>query len=136
MTSSSSSSSGGAGGNGPRRVRIDEALSGWPAPERSTLEWDESAEAVMARLGGPARDGDVSDEALLAPPLAAEVGEVQGSAPVARQPARAEASMNTTSSRQRDRASLQELAKMANETPAPPAAGRVSRPSYPEWQWA
>ncbi len=40
--------------------------------------------------------------------------------------------MNTTSSsRQRDRASLQELAKMANETPPPPAAGRVSRPSYP-----
>jgi hypothetical protein len=39
--------------------------------------------------------------------------------------------MNTTSSRQRDRASLQELAKMANETPAPPGAGRVSRPSYP-----
>jgi hypothetical protein len=128
---SNSNSSGGTGGSNPRRVRIDDALSGWPAPERSTLEWDESAEAVMARLGGPARDTDVSDEALLAPPLAAEPGEVQGSAPVERQPARAEASMNTTSSRQRDRASLQELAKMASETPAPPGAGRVSRPSYP-----
>jgi hypothetical protein len=132
MSNSNSSGGSGTGAGNPRRVRIDEALSGWPTPERSTLEWDESAEGVMARLGGPARDADVSDEALLAPPLAAEPGEVQGSAPVAREPARAEASMNTTSSsRQRDRASLQELAKMANETPAPPAAGRVSRPSYP-----
>lgn len=132
--------SGGGGGTGDRRrVRIDEALSGWPAPERTSLEWDESAEAVMARLegleeaGARTADDSVSDEALLAPPLPAGPEEVQSSAPLAKGPARAEASMNTTSSRQRDRASLKELAKMAGDTMPPSAqpAGRTSRPSYP-----
>jgi hypothetical protein len=145
MSSSSNNTggtgSGGSGGNAPRRVRLDEALSGWPAPERSAMEWDESAEAVMARLGerasasGTGGVSGVSDEALLAAPLPASPEEVQSSAAPGRAsaPAREEASMNTTtSSRQRDRASLKELAKMA-ET-APPSSqptARNSRPSYP-----
>ena len=123
------------------RVRLDEALSGWPAPEQSTPDWDDSAEAVMARLEGrgeegiPGRFDDVSDEALLAAPLPPTPEEVQSSAAPGRaskpdRQARDEASMNTTtSSRQRDRASLKELAKMA-ET-APPSSQRSSRPSYP-----
>jgi len=141
-SNSSSNSAGGAGGGGKSpgrvRLRLDEALSGWPTAERSALEWDESAEAVMARLGERASDvgvADVSDEALLAAPLPASHEEVQSSAAPGRasRPPREEASMNTTtSSRQRDRASLKELAKMA-ET-APPSSQpttRNSRPSYP-----
>ncbi len=134
------SSSNASGGGGKRRVRLDEALSGWPSPQQSALEWDDSAEAVMACLGERASGtetggiGDVSDEALLAAPLPASTEEVQSSAAPGRAsaPARDEASMNTTSSRQRDRASLKELAKMA-ET-APPSSqptARSSRPSYP-----
>src|ERR1700722_19561389 len=138
--SSNSSSGAGGGGNSPRevRLRLDEALSGWPSAERSALEWDESAEAVMARLGertSASGTGDVSDEALLAAPLPASQGEVQGPAAPGRasKPSREEASMNTTTaSRQRDRASLKELAKMAGTAP-PSSQGttRNSRPSYP-----
>src|ERR1700722_19580195 len=132
---SSNSSSGGTGGGGtPRLVRLDDALSGGPAPERTALEWDESAETVRTRLSsGPRTSASVSDEALLSAPLATTQEEVQSSAALAKDPARGEASMNTTSSRARDRASLKELAKMA-ETPAPGStqpAGRSSRPSYP-----
>jgi hypothetical protein len=140
-SNSSSNSAGGAGGGGnsPRgvRLRLDEALSGWPTAERSALEWDESAEAVMARLGERASDvgvADVSDEALLAAPLPASHEEVQSSAPPGRasRPPRDEASMNTTtSSRQRDRASLKELAKMAETPPSSQPTTRNSRPSYP-----
>jgi hypothetical protein len=143
---SSKSSGGGGGGNFPRRqrVRLDEALSGWPAPDRSALEWDESAEAVMARLasrapgqGDEGPQGGVSDEALLSAPLPASREEVQSSAAPGRAsaPAREEASMNPTiSSRQRDRASLKELAKMAETAPPssqPSQSARPSRPSVP-----
>jgi hypothetical protein len=148
MSSKSSGGGGGGGGGGnfPRRqrVRLDEALSGWPVPDRSALEWDESAEAVMARLASRAPgQGDegplagVSDEALLSAPLPASREEVQGSAAPGRAsvPAREEASMNPTiSSRQRDRASLKELAKMAETAPPssqPSQSARASRPSVP-----
>jgi hypothetical protein len=134
---SSNSTSGGSGSNTPPRprpLRLDGALSGWPAPERTSLEWDESAEAVMARLAGrgdAGQAGGVSDEDLLAPPLPASPEEVQSSAPLGRAsaPAKEEASMNTVSSRQRDRANMKELAKLA-ET-APTSSQRVSRPSWP-----
>src|SRR5271170_87555 len=113
MSSNSSSGGGTGGGGNPQRVRLDDALSGWPAPERTALEWDESAETVMARLGsGPKTSASVSDEALLSAPLAPTQEEVQSSAALAKDTARGEASMNTTSSRARDRASLKELAKM------------------------
>jgi hypothetical protein len=124
MSGSGSSDNTSGGGKGAR-VRLDEALSGWPAPERTALEWDESAEGVMARLGRSGKSGDaplagsVSDEDLFAPPLPAAPEEVQGSAP----------SMNTTSSRQRDRANLKELAKLAETATA--SGQRVSRPSWP-----
>jgi hypothetical protein len=143
MTSSGSSGSGsGGGGNASRRVRLDEALSAWPMPERTAVEWDESAEAVMARLEGAPDEGDeqpagvsgVSDEDLLGAPLPPSSEEMTSSAPLGRKGGREGASMSqaSSSSRQRDRANLKELAKMAEMTaPATPGTARKSRPSYP-----
>jgi hypothetical protein len=94
-------------GKTPQRERIDEVLAAWPEPERSALEWDEAAGGVMARLEAGAATTGVSDEDLLGPPLPADGDEVQGSAPMSA----------AASSRQRDRANLKELAKMADMAP-------------------
>ena len=67
--------------------RIDVALGNWPMVEKGGLAWDESADAIMARARNDERVGSesasrhrVSDEALLAPPLAQTPEEVQNSA--------------------------------------------------------
>lgn len=66
---------------------IDAALGNWPVLEKSALAWDESAGAIMARARAEEGAGSesasrhrVSDEALLAPPLAQTPEEVQNSA--------------------------------------------------------
>jgi hypothetical protein len=113
-------------GKTPQRERIDEVLAAWPATERSAVEWDEAADKVMARLDEGAAAGGVSDEDLLAAPLPATGEEVQRSAPTGK----GDAPMTTaTSSRQRDRANLKELAKMAEMTPAPGRASQAPAPT-------
>lgn len=113
--------------------RLNRALAEWPTKERTALEWDESASAVMARLeagqSGETRiealaGKDVSDEDLLAPPLPAEGFEMTGSASTSR----GDGGMQT-STRERDRSQFKDLAKMADE-------GRISRPPSGEMRAA
>ncbi|HEY1695936.1 MAG TPA: hypothetical protein VGG39_27400 [Polyangiaceae bacterium] len=111
---------------------LDAALAAWPAvagSERSTVEWDEVAETVVARaeeavsgriFGAPT---PVSEEDLLRSPLPASPEEVQSSAAVARG---SEGPAMTTTSRERDRATLKDLARMAQMTA--PSSGRISAP--------
>ena len=145
--SSRRSSGGGDGQRAP--LRLEEALRQWPSPERTPLAWDELAQATLARLdGGTGAGAGVSDEALMAAPLPERLDEVQSSAPpaaaaasaggAARPAPEAARDMNDTpsSSRQRDRASLKELARLADTAPPSSRPGasrdpRASRPSYP-----
>lgn len=105
--------------------RLDALLAAWPTRERSALDWDDSADRVMSRLSEPASPG-VSEEDLLRPPLPATAAEVQSSAAIAPHRANEGAGM-TTASRQRDRASFKDLAKMAN---TPPPSGPVSSGAF------
>ena len=101
-------------GKTPQRARIDEVLAAWPEPERSPLQWDEAVEGVMAKLESGSVSTGVSDEDLFAPPLPAADEEVQGSASIGK----GEAGMTTSmTSRQRDRANMKELARMADMPP-------------------
>ncbi|HEY6463381.1 MAG TPA: hypothetical protein VIY73_24610, partial [Polyangiaceae bacterium] len=111
---------------------LDAALAAWPAvagSERSAVEWDEVAEKVAARaeeaVSGRIFDAPapVSEEDLLRSPLPALPEEVQSSAPAARG---SEVPGMATTSRERDRATLKDLARMAQLT-APPS-GRISSP--------
>ncbi|MGH7298261.1 MAG: hypothetical protein ACRELB_25200, partial [Polyangiaceae bacterium] len=116
----------------PGPERIDAVLSSWPSPHREAVEWDDAADAVMARVSdetpGVLRDGSrgVSDEDLLRAPLPTGPGEVQTSA---RTETGSEGPGMSTTSRERDRANLRDLAKLANMTPPPSgpvSAGPVS----------
>ncbi|HEY8087650.1 MAG TPA: hypothetical protein VIF09_07395 [Polyangiaceae bacterium] len=110
--------------------RVDALLASWPAPTRPGVEWDEAAELVVARItddddAGSAAFSAVSDEDLLSAPLPPEPGEVQSSAPIGR--ASEGAGMSTTS-RERDRNALRDLAKMANMTAPPSSSAGSSGP--------
>jgi hypothetical protein len=108
---------------GELTARMDRALADWPSAKRATLEWDDAAEQVMSYIGSgqqPRTADQVSDEDLLRPALPMSPEEVQSSAAVA---TGSEASnMSNVSSRERDRASLKDLAKLAgapsSRTPA------------------
>jgi hypothetical protein len=107
-------------------ARMDRALADWPSAKRTTLEWDDKAEQVMSYIGSgqqPRTADQVSDEDLLRPPLPRSPGEVQSSAPV--ETGSEASNMSNVSSRERDRASLKDLAKLASSPPSSrtPAAG-------------
>lgn len=123
-------------------VDVRRALAEWPARDGSAVERDEMAHATLARIasGDKGRTASsVSDEDLLRAPLAPSQEDAQHSAsletgrapegdgrhqPGARAGSQA---MTTTSTRERDRSSLQELAKLASMTPAPPSAATSDR---------
>jgi hypothetical protein len=110
--------------------RVDALLASWPAATRPGVEWDEAAERVVARIAedddaGNAAFSGVSDEDLLSAPLPPQPGEVQSSAPIGR--ASEGAGMSTTS-RERDRNALRDLAKLANMTPPPSSSAGSSGP--------
>ncbi len=144
MSSSNDNHGGGGGGGGHDggggavsrergEDRLDRALRSWPEPTRSPLEWDESAGAVMARVKAarPSLAAGVSDEALMAAPLPAGDDEVASSAPSSM----SRSNPSTRQSRLSDRASLKELAKLAETAPpsshSAASAGRVSQPPAP-----
>lgn len=109
-------------GKSPPAGRMDRLLAEWPAAPRTALEWDDAAEQVMSHIdsGATPRTADlVSDEDLLRPVLPLSPNEVQSSAAVE---TRSEATTMSTATRERDRdrASLKDLAKLA--TAPPPAA--------------
>ncbi len=109
-----------------RAPHLDRLLAEWPTAQRSAMEWDEAAEGVLARVGSgaaPRSSAGVSDEDLLRPPLPASTEEVQRSAPI-ETGKQGTATMTTSAGRERerDRATLKDLAKLASMTPAPPSA--------------
>src|SRR5947209_4498347 len=64
-------------------LRLDAALGDWPMIERSAMDWDDAADRVIARIDAGetgASAASVSDEYLLAPPLAQTPEEIQNSA--------------------------------------------------------
>lgn len=116
---------------------VDALLEEWPTSERATLDWDDFAEGIMAKLEteplGPRAAEATSDaKFLLAPDLNGAItsgAEAPVSHPLVPAPsllratvgesdARAPHVEETMSASQRDRrSSLQDLAKMANEGP-------------------
>ena len=129
----------------PKKMRLDEALREWPEAEKSPLEWEEMALRVDERVrsGAPgATVGYVSDENLFAEPLGQIEGEGHNSAAISAPVKAGETrvskgeTMTMPADRERDRRSLQDLAKMAagnmgGMTPPPPSvrAPNSSAPS-------
>lgn len=115
----------------PKKLNLDAALREWPDVEKSPVELDESAQAVVARIQAGERGSSaasLSDENLLAAPLGQSAEDGHNSATLANE--QREVSKMTMADRERDRRSLQDLAKMAATglTPPPPSA-RSSTPS-------
>ncbi len=143
---------------------VSEMLAHWPqegsladGQERSALDWDEAAETIQARIeAGTKADetGEIStyltDEEIFSTPAGqtdkdghntgslTEPGRVRQSAPVpVKSVAPEESKMSLThEQRERDRKSLQDLARLAQMTPAPssvrmPVAAPVASPSRP-----
>lgn len=136
----------------PSKVNLDAALREWPDAEKPAPEWEERARSIEARIasGAPASSAaSVSDENLFVAPLGQIEGEGHNSAaPVLSPPNAAESAklgapatrpaeekpMTMPADRERDRRSLQDLAKMAQGgllTPPPPSvrAPNSSAPS-------
>lgn len=112
----------------PPKVNLDAALAAWPEAEKSPMEWEESARVIDDRV----RSGDrgataavLDDEKLLASPLGQSVEDGHNSAALQVEVPK----MTMPADRERDRRSLQDLAKMAQTglTPPPPSV----RPSVP-----
>jgi hypothetical protein len=118
-------------------VNLDAALRAWPEVEKSPMELDESAQAIVDRVrsGQPAASAAyLDDENLLGTPLGQSVEDGHNSAASA---APEVSKMTMPADRERDRRSLQDLAKMASAglTPPPPsvhpAPSGVQRASEP-----
>ena len=117
------------------KMNLDAVLKAWPEREKSAVEWEEMARSVEARLQTAepsASAANVSDENLFADPLGQSEEDGHNHAapgtPISKVTGtRAEGfPMSMPADRERDRRSLQDLAKMANMTPPPPS---VSAPS-------
>lgn len=126
-----------------KKVLLDAALREWPDAEKSSMEWEERARSVVesVRAEDAAGRNDASaGEDLLTAPLGQSLEDGHNSAsppalvggdPVLRADARAPREgerMTMPVDRERDRRSLQDLAKLAQTgmTPPPPS---VSQPS-------
>jgi len=122
----------------PKKLNVDVALREWPDAGKPAAEWDEMARRIddRVRSGEPARSiSYVSDENLLAAPLGQSSEEGHNSAAPAGsagahpgglspKAGNIEAKPMTMQDRERDRRSLQDLAKMAQGgsfTPPPPS---------------
>ena len=127
----------------PKKLVLDAALREWPELEKSPMDWEEMARTIDERV----RTGEagasvacVSNENLLAEPLGQIEGEGHNSAALlktaqmpgneASTPYRGEPTMTMPVDRERDRRSLQDLAKMASQgmTPPPPSVSSQSAP--------
>ena len=116
-----------------KKLSLDAALREWPELEKPTMDWEEMAQTIDARVAAGELGltmADVSTETLLAEPLGQIEGEGHNSAaPVktAQSPhsdaSKGETKMTMPADRERDRRSLQDLAKMATQgmTPPPPS---------------
>ena len=107
----------------PKKLNLDAALRGWPELEKPPTDWEEMARTVDERLrtGLPGRTvATVSDENLLSEPLGQMEGEGHNSAASVKtaQTAPKGETMTMPADRERDRRSLQDLAKMATSSGA------------------
>ncbi len=115
----------------PKKLNVDVALREWPDAEKPAAAWDEMARRIddRVRSGTPGATAPyVSDDDLLSAPLGQISGEGHNSATLAEaagiQPRNVEGKTMTMPDRERDRRSLQDLAKMAQGgllTPPPPS---------------
>lgn len=119
----------------PKKVSLDTALREWPEVEKSPMDWEEMALRIDERVatGAPsATVAYVSDENLFAAPLGQIEGEGHNSAAISAPGKTGETrvskgeTMTMPADRERDRRSLQDLAKMAAGpmsamTPPPPS---------------
>jgi len=102
----------------PKKVNLDAVLREWPDVEKPATQWDEMARTVEDRVrsgGSGASVAHVSDENLLAAPLGQLPEDGHNSGLSEGKP------MTMPADRERDRRSLQDLAKMAQMTPPPPS---------------
>lgn len=128
----------------PKKVLLDAALREWPDAEKSSMEWDARARSVLERLDDPARAAAAtgpSDDDLLTAPLGQSVEDGHNTASpttlvdgdplqrAAARPPREGERMTMPVDRERDRRSLQDLAKLAQMTPPPPSVAPSSRGS-------
>jgi hypothetical protein len=129
----------------PNKLKLDAVLREWPEDEKSPLQWEEMALRIDERVrsGAPAATAcTVSDENLFAAPLGQIEGEGHNSAAISAPVKAGETrvskgeTMTMPADRERDRRSLQDLAKMAaanngGMTPPPPSvrAPHSSAPS-------
>lgn len=131
----------------PKKLGLDAALRAWPDVEKTATDWENMAQRIEERV----RSGEtgasvayVSDENLFAAPLGQIEGEGHNSARPPSGDARVKAAetrvskgetMTMPADRERDRRSLQDLAKLAASgmTPPPPSvrAPHSSAPSAP-----
>lgn len=130
---------------------LDAKLGDWPGVQRTDAEWDAMATAVERRLAAGERGtslASIDDEKIFSDPFgqtpeeshntaasSAALKSTTSAAPASsRSRGKSEESMSMSSDRERDRRSLQDLAKLAaNTTPAPSSVrfdvGPLSSPS-------
>ena len=126
----------------PKKLRLDDVLHAWPDGEKSPMEWEEMALHIEERVasGTPgATVASISDENLFAAPLGQIEGEGHNSAAISAPGKVGETrvskgeTMTMPADRERDRRSLQDLAKLGTMglTPPPPSvrAPNSSAPS-------
>jgi hypothetical protein len=129
----------------PKKVSLDAVLREWPEDEKTPLQWEEMALGIDERVrsGAPSATApSVSEENLFAEPLGQIEGEGHNSAAISAPVKAGETrvskgeTMTMPADRERDRRSLQDLAKMAAGpmsamTPPPPSvkAPHSSAPS-------
>jgi hypothetical protein len=130
-----------------KKVNLDAALRDWPESRKSATEWEDLARSIVGRATGPepmAGLSSIDDEKLFSAPLG-QVDETGHNSAASGDVPKAESSnmkreelvegkpMTMPADRERDRRSLQDLAKMAAMTP-PPASVRtpIAAPSAPQ----
>ena len=120
----------GKSGGGDASDPLDAALAAWPTAPADPAKSEEVASRVLSLLAsGPSTPGAqassaVSDEDLVRAPFPALPGEPQGS-PAATEPRREGTGM-TAESRERDRASFRDLARLASSAPSGPVSSPPS----------
>jgi len=109
---------------------LDAALREWPHAEKPQADWDDRAQSVMDRVRRGERGASaayVADENLLEAPLGQTSTDghntaTPGGSPVTHPLKREGTPMTMSSDRERDRRSLQDLAKMAHGLTPPPSS--------------
>ncbi len=120
----------------PKKVHLDAALRAWPE-SNATVNWEEMALAIDERIRTAApgtTPSDLTNDDFLLMPLGQIEGEGHNSAaPVKAALMSKGETMTMPADRERDRRSLQDLAKMATEgMPAPPSLrAPLDAPSAP-----